>query len=268
MGWAGKLLGGAFGFMLGGPIGALLGASFGHNFDRGVERVSASLGNSGGGNGWGLGGQQRIQTAFFTATFSVMGHVAKADGKVTADEIKMAHAVMDHLQLDAKLRKAAQKLFNEGKKPDFPLDDLLQQFKKEASRRTTIIQMFMEIQLQAAYADGVLHPAEKRLLLKISAALGISRPSYDQLESMVKAGISGRSSTQKPSLAAAYQTLGIKSNATDPEVKRAYRRLMGQHHPDKLVSKGLPEEMMKIASEKTHQIKMAYDSIKEHRSSK
>ncbi len=257
MGWAGKILGGAFGFMLGGPLGALIGASFGHNFDKGMGRASSA-------QGWGAGNQQRIQTAFFTATFSIMGHVAKADGKVTADEIRMARAVMDHLQLDANLRKVAERLFNEGKKSSFPLDDLLLQFRQETRRRTTLIQMFMEIQIQAAYADGVLHPAEKKILLHISSALGIPRALYDQLESIVRAGGGGqRGTTQKPTLEHAYETLGVKSGATDAEVKRAYRRLMSQHHPDKLVAKGLPEEMMKMASEKTHQIRMAYEAIRE-----
>ena len=260
MGWAGKLLGGAFGFLLGGSLGALMGAAFGHNFDRGMERVASSI-------GWEPGNQQRVQTAFFTATFSVMGHVAKADGHVTAEEIRMARAVMDHLQLNASLRKAAEKLFNEGKNPEFPLDDLLKQFRKEVGRRTTLTQMFMEIQLQAAYADGTLHPAEHKILQHIANELGITPALYEQLESMVKAPAGQRpgSHSQRPTLESAYETLGIQSSATDAEVKRAYRRLTSQHHPDKLVAKGLPEEMMKIATEKTHQIRSAYEAIQEAR---
>ncbi len=255
MGWAGKLLGGAFGFLFGGPLGALVGAAFGHKFDKGIEGLASSV-------GWESGDQQRVQTAFFTATFSVMGHVAKADGRVTPDEIRMARAVMDHLQLDATLRKAAEKLFNEGKKSDFPLDDLLQQFRKEVGRRTTLTQMFMEIQLQSAYADGEMHPAERKILLHIASVLGIARPLYEQLESMVRASAGQRAGgSQKPSLESAYETLGIQADATDAEVKRAYRRLTSQHHPDKLVAKGLPEEMMKMAAEKTHQIRTAYETI-------
>ncbi len=260
MSWAGKLLGGAFGFLLGGPLGALVGAAFGHNFDKGLERIATSI-------GWEPGNQQRVQTAFFTATFSVMGHVAKADGRVTADEIRMARAVMDHLQLNATLRKAAEKLFNEGKSSEFPLDEVLQQFRKEVGRRTTLTQMFMEIQLQAAYADGQLHSAERTMLLHIAAELGISQALYQQLESMVRAAAGQRTggSGQRPSLETAYETLGVATGASDAEVKRAYRRLMSQHHPDKLVAKGLPEEMMKMATEKTHQIRAAYELIQERR---
>ena len=265
MGWAGKLLGGAFGFLLGGPLGALVGAAFGHNFDKGMDRVTDAKGIE-----WGLGNQQRIQTAFFTATFSVMGCIAKADGRVSPDEIRLARTVMDHLQLNAHLRKAAEKLFNEGKKSDFPLDDLLQQFRSEVGRRTTLTQMFMEIQLQVAYADGTLHPAEQKILLHIATSLGISRGLYDQLESMVRASLgqqAGGASCQRPTLESAYETLGISADATDAEVKRAYRRLTSQHHPDKLVAKGLPEEMMKMAAEKTHQIRIAYETIQQARKS-
>ena len=57
----------------------------------------------------------------------------------------------------------------------------------------------------------------------------------------------------------------MSKNASDADVKKAYRRLMNQHHPDKLVSKGLPEEMMKLANEKTQQIKEAYERIKKSR---
>ena len=260
MGWAGKILGGTFGFILGGPIGALVGATFGHNFDRGMSRLTS-------GEGWGLGDQQRVQTTFFTATFSVMGHIAKADGHVTPDEIRMARAVMDHLQLNASLRVAAEKLFNEGKQPDFPLDGVLKQFRKEVSRRSTLLQMFMEIQLQAAYADGALHPAERKILLHIAAELGIQRRIYEQLEAMVRASSGQRPGTvsQRPTLEYAYETLGVKEGAADAEIKRAYRRLMSQHHPDKLVAKGLPEEMMKMATDKTHQIRTAYETIQESR---
>jgi DnaJ like chaperone protein len=75
----------------------------------------------------------------------------------------------------------------------------------------------------------------------------------------------GQRGRQRPTLESAYETLGLKSTTSDAEIKRAYRRLMSQHHPDKLVAKGLPEEMMKMATEKTHQIRTAYETIQEVR---
>ena len=264
MSWWGKALGGAFGFMLGGPLGALIGIGFGHNFDKGLGNVMS-------GEKFQPGQQERVQAVFFTATFSVMGHVAKADGKVTPDEIKMAQAVMSHMGLSADVRESARRLFNEGKSDDFPLDDILDQFKKELHRRSTLLQMFLEIQLQAAYADGVLDPAEEKLLHHICNRLGVPLHQLHRLEEMLKAGFgqgSYRSSAQPAhttTLSEAYYILGSNESASDAEVKKSYRRMMSQHHPDKLVSKGLPEELIKDATEKTQQIKAAYEQIKKSR---
>jgi len=260
MAWWGKALGGAFGFMIGGPLGALMGIAFGHNFDRGMGSLDDA--------DWQVGGQDRVQAAFFTATFSVMGYIAKADGKVTRDEIRLAESVMSHLGLTAEMRESARKLFNEGKSGEFPIDEILDQFKKETRRRGTLIQMFLEMQLQAAYADGVMHPAEKQVLRHICARLGISIAQFDQLEEMLKAGFGGGyrgPQSQQIPIEDAYAMLGVKKSVSDAELKKSYRRLMSQHHPDKLVAKGLPDEMIKDATEKTQQIKSAYDRIKESR---
>ena len=264
MSWWGKLVGGAFGFMLGGPLGAILGAALGHNFDKGVRGLTEEALDP--------GEQQRVQMAFFTATFSVMGAVSKADGRVSPEEIRLAEIVMREMDLDAEMKKTAKRLFGEGKQEQFPLDDVLQQFRYECHRRVTLMQMFLEIQLQAAYADGTLDPAELSLLKHICQQLGISEFVFRQLEQRVRAerhhSQAPGSATGEMSLKDAYAILNIKSNTTDTEVKKAYRRLISQHHPDKLVAKGLPEEMMKIASQKTHEIKLAYEKIKQHRNMK
>ncbi len=263
MAWWGKALGGTFGFMMGGPLGAMIGMAFGHNFDKGLKSVM------GGGEGFNIGDQQRVQAAFFTATFSVMGHIAKADGKVTADEIRLAEAVMDQMGLTGDVKLSAKKLFSEGKSNDFPLDEVLRQFKKESSRRTNIIRAFLEIQIQAAYADGTMDSAEKDLLRHICDVLNFPQASFDQLEQMIKAGFTGgagaRGTNSSLTVDAAYAILSVDKNTSDKDLKKAYRRLMSQHHPDKLVSKGLPDEMIKDATEKTQKIKEAYDFIKAER---
>lgn len=264
MAWWGKALGGAFGFMMGGPLGALVGIAFGHNFDKGLGSVMSD-------SGYQPGQQERVQAAFFTATFSVMGHIAKADGKVTRDEIRMAESVMTHMGLEPEVRESAKKLFNEGKSDGFPLDDVLDQFKKELHRRSTLIQVFLEIQLQAAYADGKLDDNEEKILIHICQRLGVPLEQLSRLEEMLKAGFgqgsyqSSAATNRTTSLEDAYAILGVDKSASDAEVKKAYRRLMSQHHPDKLVAKGLPEEMIKDATEKTQQIKDAYEQIKESR---
>lgn len=263
MAWWGKALGGAFGFMVGGPLGALMGVAFGHNFDRGMGGLGKSDWQGGGGN------QDRVQAAFFTATFSVMGYIAKADGKVTRDEIRLAEEVMRQLGLDGEMRESAKKLFSEGKSDNFPIDEILDQFKSELKRRTTLLQVFLEIQLQAAYADGVMDPAEERVLAHICQRLGIPLSQLNRMEERLKAGFGGQrqASSSTISLSDAYTILGVDKSVNDADLKKAYRRLMSQHHPDKLVAKGLPDEMIKDANAKTQQIKSAYEQIRESRGS-
>jgi len=264
MAWWGKVIGGTFGFMLGGFLGALLGAALGHQFDKGLSFSSL--------DGFGYGGnQETIQMAFFTALFSVMGHVAKADGQVSADEIAMARSIMQQMDLDEKQTRVAIDLFNQGKQPEFDLHAAVSQFRQEAHRRTSLMRMFLELLIHAAYADNHLHDKEDRVLRQISQQLGFSDRYFDQLDAMVRAqrtfhaGGQASPQTQARLLSDAYQVLGVDQSANDAEVKKAYRRLMNQHHPDKLVSRGMPEEMVKLATEKTQDIKAAYEAIKHSR---
>ncbi|AJQ96844.1 co-chaperone DjlA [Gynuella sunshinyii] len=268
MSWWGKIVGGAFGFLVGGPIGALLGVVFGHNVDVGAKHFTNIDGPD-----LSPGEQERVQMAFFTATFSVMGAVAKADGRVSKNEIAMAETVMQQMNLSAEMRQAAQKLFYKGKESDFPLEDVMKQLRSECGRRANLMRMFMEIQVQAAYADGVLHPSEDALLLRLCELLGFHEDVYRQIEALVKAAIgiggdyqhSGHRAAraeQSMSRKEAFELLGIGSDSSQAEIKKAYRRLMSQHHPDKLVAKGLPEEMVKLATEKTQKIREAYELVR------
>lgn len=261
MSWLGKVVGGAFGFMMGGPLGAILGASVGHQFDEGMDKHEDDEQLS-------PGDQHRVQMAFFTATFSVMGHIAKADGKVTTAEINLAKRIMDELALNDEMKATAINLFQQGKDSHFPLYGVLDQFRRECHRRTHLIRMFLEIQIQAAYADGVLDKAEESVLHKICTHLGISRFEYESIKLQFQAQQrfygQNRNSSAK-NIDNAYAVLGVDSSATDAEVKKAYRRLMSQHHPDKLVAKGLPEEMMVLAKEKTQKIRKAYETVRDSR---
>jgi DnaJ like chaperone protein len=275
MSWLGKFLGGAFGFMLGGPLGAILGASLGHQFDIGMIRLNAD-------ETLRPGDQHRVQMAFFTATFSVMGHIAKADGRVSPEEISLANRIMDQMSISGEMRTTVINLFEQGKSADFPLDDVLAQFYQECHRRTDLIRMFLEIQIQEALADGSMDNKEEKLLLHICGQLRVSHFDYERLKMRVQAQQrfydqnyqyqqGQQYQRQQPyrhepsSLQDAYEVLGLTSSASDDEVKKAYRRLMSQNHPDKLVAKGLPEEMMKLAKEKTQKITKAYETVQQAR---
>jgi DnaJ like chaperone protein len=253
MAWWGTLLGGTLGYMFGGPLGALLGAALGRNFDRGIRLTDEQT-------EYGIGQQERVQAAFFTASFSTMGHVAKADGKVTAAEISSTEAIMARMQLDSRQRRAAIKLFNEGKKEGFPLHDVLMQFRRECHGRRNLVQMFIEIQIAVAMADGQLHAAERKIIFNIGQELGFDHAAIEHLFRFT--GSSEYPPRHRHSIEDAYEILGVNKAATDAEIKKAYRRLMSQHHPDKLIAKGLPDEMVKIATEKTQKIKAAYEEIR------
>lgn len=260
--WWGKLIGGTLGFVLGGPIGVLIGVVVGHHFDQ------PASGN------WQAGADTaaRAQATFFTATFSVMGYLAKSDGRVSEHEIRLAREVMRHMRLDAAQTDAAMRLFGEGKQAGFPVDEVLDQFRRECRGRRDLIHVFLQIQVQAALADGVMDQQERTALTDIAGRLGVSQPELQQIISLVEAfmrhggGASGAPRTDE--LAEAYSILGVSRDSDDAVVKRAYRKLMSEHHPDKLVSRGLPEEMMRIAEEKTVEIRAAYERIKTARGMK
>lgn len=259
MSWWGKAIGGTFGFMMGGPLGALFGAALGNYFDKGLDGITPDmLGNT--------QSNERVQTAFFTAVFSLMGYIAKADGRVSPDEISMAEQVMGQMRLGPAQRKLAIKLFEQGKQDNFPYTQVLEQFRRECLRRRNLIQMFLEILTATALADGRMEPSERQLLESIATSLGYPKAAFDQLVQRLNAQFRFQGDARPADkLRDAYKVLGVASTADSAEVKRAYRKLMSQHHPDKLVSKGLPEEMMEIAKKKAQDIKAAYDTIMESR---
>jgi len=268
----GKVLGFLFGFMLSKNIfGALLGLWLGHSFDKGRRLDFSNLG----------GNDSARQADFFDTTFSVMGYIAKVNGQVTSHEIAFANAYMDKLGLNGELRQQAQDAFREGKKADFLIDERLKSFKKTCGNRHDLLLLFLEIQIQVALADGQLDAEEKGALGKIALLLGFSVRELEQLVEMNIAGAQFHQQSQNPftgkgagsrsnftghysnrqQIDNAYKVLGIEKSSTDRDIKKAYRKLMSQHHPDKLVAKGLPPEMMEIAKQKAQDIQGAYELI-------
>ncbi len=262
----GKLFGVFFGFMFGHLFGALLGLWLGHKFDQALgQDFNISDGLLG---GVGNAGKRR-QERFFFATFSVMGHIAKAKGRVTEAEIQIAQALMSRMQLDTEAKSQAQRAFSEGKGGEFPLEQVVSDFARRSRGRRDVLQMFLEIQLQAAFADGELHPNEKDVLLKVADSLGFSHTEFERLLQMLEAEFSFHQqkagATSASRLKDAHQLIGVDESDSDQAVKRAYRKLMNQHHPDKLVSKGLPPEMLQVAKEKAQDIQKAYEVIRKSR---
>jgi DnaJ like chaperone protein len=252
--WWGKIIGAFLGLMRGGISGAILGAFIGHMADRFFA---------------GLSGGSGTRQVFFRALFSTLGHVNKADGRVTKAEISAAEALMDRLQLTPDERARAIRYFEQGKEPGFSLEQALREFAQHTMMRHDLRQMFVEILLDGASADGTINRAEQAVLARVCRALHIPAELY---AAMLNARHSGggqyrrqQASNRRLPIQQAYATLGIKESAPDAEVKKAYRKLVKQYHPDKLVSRGLPEEMMEKAKARVREINGAYDQIKQTR---
>jgi len=251
--WWGKLFGGIIGLMRGGLSGALLGIFLGHMVDRFLS---------------GLGGANRTRDSFFGAMFSTLGHINKADGRVTKAEIAAAEQLMQRLQLSETERQRAIRFFQQGKERDFNFEATLREFTRHSMLRHDLRIMFVELLLEAALADGKLTSAEQAILVRTCTALHIPANVFSamlrarQVGGGYAYGNHQQASSQGQSLQQSYAALGIKADASAQEIKRAYRKLISQYHPDKLVSQGLPEEMMEMSKKRVREINAAYDKIK------
>lgn len=251
------VVGALVGLLTGGPVGLLLGGGFGYMVSRllrsAVEKVNP-------------------QQAFFKATFAVMGKLAKADGRVSESEIEFARSVMAQMQLDEARRQEAIALFTEGKEADYDIATVLKPLAIFLRHRPAVRMIFVEIQLQAAFSDGEVSPAELAIIRQVCALLQMTEQEVAALVSRMRAqqsfhhgGYSGMGPSEGQVLADAYTVLGVDEAASDADVKRAYRKLMSQHHPDKLVAKGMPEEMLQLAKEKAQEIQAAYEQVRKAR---
>lgn len=290
MRFAGKLVGGLLGFATGlGPVGALVGFFIGHAYDQSMSRDEdddtvdpAQAAN--------------VREVFFRATFGVMGAVAKADGRVSEQEIAAARHVFEQLRLGDQASRVAIDYFNRGKQPEFHWQDAVAELKRACGGRHDLLRMFLEIELRAALLGNGLAGPARAILQRIAQVLGISGLEFAHMEAVLRlqgygaefamggdagmgagagAGGSGeywreqRRARSEPRredlLRQAYEILEVKPEANDAEVTKAYRRQMSQNHPDKLLARGLPESMLEIAKEKTQAIQAAYERVREAR---
>jgi DnaJ like chaperone protein len=269
MKWMGKLTGGLLGMLTLGPIGAALGVLLGHQFDE----VNAEAESSGA----PPEDVVLISARFFRATFRVMGYLAKADGRVSEQEILAARAVMTELRLDGAQVRQAIALFSAGKEPQFDLDAELAGLRSACRGRPDILRMFIEIQVRAALTGNNLEGPVRPLMSRVARSLGLGAFELAQLEAVLRiqraafgaeqprgderygAAASAHRTRQ---LQEAYRVLGAAENASDAEVLKAYRRQLHRHHPDKLKANGLPESMLAYAKQRTQQIIEAWELIR------
>jgi DnaJ like chaperone protein len=248
---------GAFiGLLVGGPLGFLVGGLVGYAAHV-VLRQSI------------LGGLRVVQSELIDSTFSIMGALCKADNVVTPDEINAVEQIFRMLHLRDEQQRQAKAAFNQGKQPEFDLDAAVDRFARISRGRAPLLQLFLQLQTMAVAADGKIDAAEHAMLVRIARRLGLSEHDVAQLEALLRTATAGPSARgaqpSRDNLADAYTALGISPDASDAEVKRAYRKLISQNHPDKLAARGLPESMRGVAEERSRELNGAYDLIKSAR---
>ena len=271
MNWTGKLIGALLGFILSRrPLGVLLGLIVGHFFDQ-----RAAGGMAGGGVD-----AATVRVTFFRTAFRMMGHVAKSDGRVSEQDIAAARRIFRQFNLGEADTRAAMECFTEGKDNGFDAAAALAELRRACGGRIDLLRMFLEIEMRAALMGDGMQGAARATLVRVAQALDIGAIEFAHLETVLRlqgygaahgAGPSGRAPPPggqaygRDPLAEAYEVLDVQRTASDAEVKRAYRRLMSQNHPDKLVARGLPESMLEVAKQKTQAIQAAYERIRESR---
>ena len=217
-----------------------------------------------------VGGLRVVQSQLLDSVFAIMGALCKADNVITRDEINAVEQIFGMLNLQGEQREQAKAAFNRGKQPEFDLDAAVDQFARISHGRRPLVQLFLQLQVMAIAADGRIDPAEHAMLVRIARRLGLSEADVSQLEALLRAGTTGPSGPgarpTQDKLADAYIALGVTPDNNAAEIKRAYRKLISQNHPDKLAARGLPESMRAVAEERSRELNSAYDLIKAARS--
>ena len=258
MSWLGKMIGGTIGFALGGPIGAVAGAAFGHTFvDKKEDEYLSSRIGGGPQPGDSLSSNEQAQLVFFTAAFSMLAKVSKADGKVTEKEIKIVENFMIRdLQLDAAGRQTAINIFRQAITSPESFDAFAIQFYTVFSAQPNILELMLDVLFRVSVADGGVSREEETMLLSAARIFRYSDEAYNRIKSKY---VHTRAANKY------YAVLKCDETATNEEIKKQYRKMVTEYHPDKIEAKGLPEEFIKFANDKFKEIQEAYDAIKKER---
>ena len=234
-------IGGMIGFTIGGPIGGIFGAIIGSKLGDQNQRKPSN--------------NEKNQAAFFTALFACFGKIAKADGKVTSDEIDMVDQfIKDRFNLPSDQRGFAIQVFNHAKDDQNSFRDYASQLASLLSTNPSSLIMFYELLFELSMADGYLDASEEKLLIEAIGIFKIDPGLFDINKRKYGADISD-----------AYTILGVSQDMSFKEIKIAYQRKRKEFHPDTLLSKGLPEELLEKAKEKFIEIQSAFEEIEKQK---
>ncbi len=249
-----KLIGALLGFYFLGFFGTFIGYFLGSFIDRYIA--------------YGIGGvnplsQHQRQSVFLETVFILMGKLAKADGHISQDEIDHVEQFIQKLGMSAEHRQQAIALFKQGADANFNVEPSLKKFIAICGNTNNLKQMLLVYLIVMALSDGHIHSAEEVMLKDVARHFGYDQAAFKQILDMVlnQSHFAGGQTTSATSLEDAYKALGVSKESSDHEIKRAYRKLMSQYHPDKLMGQGVPEDMIAVATEQAKEVQVAYNLI-------
>ncbi len=259
--WWGKFGGLVLGVLLLGWPGIILGLACGHVLDEWLRLAPFT------GRVWEKGPWREPERTLMTATFAAMGHIAKADGRVSKQEVATAEAVMREFRLDGEWRRRAIDLFTRGKHERFPFAGVIRRLRAELEGQTALVERFLVYQMRVAHADGRPAPEQLQLLILAGRTLNVPKARFEKLMERFESrrDTHGRRQQVRPTLESAFALLGVDEHASEEEIKRAYRRAISRHHPDRLVAQGAPEHEVREAARRTREIRSAYEQVRKVR---
>ncbi len=250
----GKIFGAVSGYLIGDVLLAIFGLFVGHLIDEGIQRLHAPP------------NPKVVQENFFLSVFSLLGALAKVDGRICEEEIAHTEKLMKQMGLTTEHRREAIKLFKAGAQPGFDVDSCVAEFRTNGGHYVNLVHMLLVYLISIALADDKFHPEEEAMLYRIAKGLGISSASFTQFVRMTQAQDRFASNNKgTTNIATAYAALGVDAADSDSAIKKAYRKLMSEYHPDKLIGQGVPEDMIQAATERSQEIQQAYDLIRKAR---
>ncbi len=239
----GKIIGGTAGFALGGPIGAILGAMAGHSFDKRSSNQKNSYFN--------IPNNQK-QNIYALSVIILSAKLAKSDGVVTKDEV---FAFKEKFNISKDEMETVGKIFNEAKKSVYGFEPCAKQVYSIFKNNHVILEELLSNLFYIAEADGHISDPELKYLMTVSNIFNFDQKTFDRIHSLTK-----QSKDNDP-----YKILGIDRNASDEDVRNAWLKLSKNHHPDYLISQGMPKEFIEQANIEMSSINAAYDRIQKMR---